>query len=151
MECICRVRKRSSPRALTASARVPQAGGRHHLLCTSVGGSTLSKIEDKPGPHLPALNLLESSVNFLESPYLAFHLCSPAGMQFERLGQIYAIPNDSTLDRYAIQDGLKDGQLHVVLGGQADKDQRPAAAQRSVGLLKRPGRNGYANRRIGAT
>jgi len=58
------------------------------------GRRHLSKIEDKPGPRLPALNLLESTVNFLESPYLAFHLCSPAGMQFERLGQIYAIPND---------------------------------------------------------
>ena len=85
MEGICRVRKRSAPRALTASARMPQAaGGRRHL----------SKIEDEPGSRLPALNLVESFVNFLESPHVTFHLCSPGGMQFERLGQIYAIPND---------------------------------------------------------
>jgi hypothetical protein len=81
------------------TARVREAGGWHHL----------SKIEDEASPRLPALNLLESFIDFFEPTHLAFHFCSPGGMQFERLSQINAIPDDRTLDRDGVQDGLKDG------------------------------------------
>ena len=111
----------------------------------------LSKIEDETGPRLPALNLVESFINFFESAHLSLYFCSSGGVQFKRLGQINAIPNDRTLDRYAVQDGFKDGLLHVVVGRQGDKDERPAATQRFVGLLKCPGRNRHANRRISTT
>jgi hypothetical protein len=37
----------------------------------------------------------------------------------------------------AVQDGLEDRQLDVVVGREADEDQRAAARERAVGLLER--------------
>ena len=46
----------------------------------------------------------------------------------------------SSRPRDAVENGLEDGQGHVVLAGSAE-DERPAAAERAVGLLERLGRN----------
>jgi hypothetical protein len=60
-------------------------------------------------------------------------------VQPEHLGEVRAGADDRADDGDAVEYGLEDRQLDVVVGGQGDEDKRAATAQRAVRLLERFG------------
>jgi hypothetical protein len=52
-----------------------------------------------------------------------------AAVKLEDLLEVVVGAHDRALDRQAAEDGLEDRQAHLVLGGQADADQRAAASE----------------------
>lgn len=59
------------------------------------------------------------------------------------------MPTMDPADLRAVEDGLEDRQLDLVVRRQADEHERPAAAQRPVGGFECLGRDGRDDRGVG--
>src|SRR5581483_8985377 len=66
-------------------------------------------------------------------------------------GQVTTGADDGASHGDRVEDGLEDRELDVVVGRQRDEDESPAAAEGAVGLLEGPGRDGGADRGVGAS
>ena len=62
------------------------------------------------------------------------------------LGQIDTSADNRTDDSDAFENSLEDGEFHLVVGGQPDKDQATVPAERTEGLLTRLRRGGQDDR-----
>ena len=99
---------------LSRPSRLPQkqqTAGIFRLYRPLIENRTLEELR------FTALDFVKGMVNFLKFWCLTLNLCSPCGMELKCLGKIHAIADNRSLDRYTVEYGLKNGQLHVVICG----------------------------------
>src|SRR4051794_7173013 len=107
--------------------------------------------EDEPRRRRAAVeDLLDRRVDVVERALFVLEPREPAPVQLEDLFQVMARADDRAVDVEAAEHGLEDGQLEVVLGGEADAHEAAAAGERTEGLLEGLGADRGGDRRVRA-
>ena len=88
---------------------------------------------------LPWSTSSKACVDVLELALLPHHTSAAGGMQLEDLGQVAAGANNRTDDGDAVEHGLEDRQLDLVVRREADEHEAASALQAAVRLLDRGG------------
>lgn len=122
-------------------------GGHRHPSGKSsrVGPGVLLEVEDQPGFHLPGFHFVDCPVNVAELAALVDHVGLARGVQLEDFLHVDPGADDRPEQLGAVEHGLEDGELNVVVGRQPNEDQGASAPQRPVGLLECFRRDGGAS------
>src|SRR5438270_10949478 len=89
----------------------------------------LRHVENQTSWNASLLDFLKGLVNIFELTCLVDHVRLTCRMQFKHLSKIQPCANNRADNVDPIELRLENGQLHVVVGRQCDKDKTPTTQQ----------------------
>ena len=116
----------------------------------SLRGCRRLRLEHDPRGDSAGLDVGYGLVDLVERSRFADHACLAGRVKLEHLAQVFSCPDDRAHDRDPVEHGFEDRERDLIVRGQRDENELPAATERPIRLLERAWRDGKRDRLIDA-